>query len=59
MGRRKLTVQEIDDCFTGVVLTFKIAENGGFKKTKKKNTMMRFKAARPGPRRFPPSGMYR
>ena len=46
MGRRKLTVQEVDDCFTGVVLTFKIAENGGFKKTKKKNTMMRFVAER-------------
>ena len=42
MGRRKLTVQEIDDCFTGVVMTFKIAENGSFQKTKKKNTMLRF-----------------
>ena len=42
MGRRKLTVQDIDDCFTGVVLTFQIAEGGNFQKSKKKNTMLRF-----------------
>ena len=40
MGRRKLTKQDIDDCFTGVVLTFQKGEN--FEKSKQKNTMLRF-----------------
>ena len=40
MGRRKLTIQDIDDCFTGVVLTFK--KTGDFEKTKKQNTLFRF-----------------
>ena len=33
MGRRKLTVEELDDCFTGIVLTFKPTED--FVKEKK------------------------
>ena len=38
MGRRKLTVQDIDDCFTGVVMTFALTEN--FTKSKKQETML-------------------
>ena len=44
MGRRKLTIDELDDCFTGVVLTFKPTEN--FTKEKKKNTLLKFIAKR-------------
>ncbi len=40
LGRRKLTAQELDDAFTGIVLTFKPTEN--FTKVKKKNTLMKF-----------------
>lgn len=38
IGRRKLTMQELDEGFTGVVLTFKPTEN--FVKVKKENTLM-------------------
>ena len=40
MGRRKLTLEDLDDAFTGVVLTFKKTEN--FRKSKKKNTLFSF-----------------
>lgn len=40
MGRRKLTMEELDDSFTGVVLTFE--KTNSFVKEKKKNTMMSF-----------------
>jgi len=40
MGRRKLTMEELDDSFTGIVLTF--ARTDAFVKEKKKNTMMTF-----------------
>ncbi len=40
MGRRKLTMEELDDAFTGIVLTFKKTDS--FVKEKKKNTMMTF-----------------
>ncbi|MDE7312104.1 MAG: NHLP family bacteriocin export ABC transporter peptidase/permease/ATPase subunit [Eubacterium sp.] len=36
-GRRKLLLEELDEGFTGVVLTFQPAE--GFEKTKKENTL--------------------
>jgi len=40
MGRRKLTMEELDDAFTGIVLTF--TKTDSFVKEKKKNTMMSF-----------------
>lgn len=40
MGRRKLTIEEVDDCFTGIVLTF--AKTAGFEKMKKKRTLLGF-----------------
>ena len=40
LGRRKLSAQELDDAFTGIVLTFRPTEN--FTKVKKKNTLMKF-----------------
>jgi len=40
MGRRKLTMEELDDSFTGIVLTFEKTDS--FVKEKKKNTMMSF-----------------
>ena len=40
LGRRKLTVQDIDDCFTGVVLTLAPTEN--FVRSKEKETLFTF-----------------
>lgn len=40
MGRRKLSIEELDDAFTGIVLTFKPEKT--FKKEKKKNTLLKF-----------------
>lgn len=40
MGRRKLMYEELDDCFTGIVLTF--SKTDDFVKEKKKNTMFSF-----------------
>lgn len=40
VGRRKLTIEELDDGFTGIVLTFKITER--FEKQKKQNTFFTF-----------------
>ena len=39
-GRRKLTMSELDEGFTGIVMTFKKTKQ--FKKSKKKNTMLSF-----------------
>ena len=44
MGRRKLTVDDIDECYTGVVLTFKPTED--FIKYKKPMTLLSFVANR-------------
>lgn len=44
MGRRKITYEELDDSFTGVVLTF--AKTDAFEKEKQKNTMLSFVAQR-------------
>ena len=40
VGRRKLTMEEFDDCFTGIVLTFKKTDK--FKTQKRKNTLPDF-----------------
>lgn len=40
VGRRRVTWEELDDCFTGVVLTFE--KTPAFTRTKKKNTLFRF-----------------
>ena len=40
MGRRKLTVEDIDDCFTGVVLTFALTDD--FEKSNESETMRTF-----------------
>jgi len=40
MGRRKLTLEEIDDCFTGIVLMFEKTEN--FQKEKQKKNLLSF-----------------
>ncbi len=44
MGRRKLTKEELDDSFTGIVLTFAPTES--FTKEKKKNTLLKFVRSR-------------
>ena len=44
MGRRRITFEELDDSFTGVVLTF--AKTDSFVKEKQKNTMLSFVAQR-------------
>lgn len=44
MGRRKLTMEELDDAFTGVVLTFK--PTSSFQKEKRKNTLLGFIGSR-------------
>lgn len=40
MGRRKLTMEELDDCYTGIVLTFE--KTDAFKKEKRKSTLGAF-----------------
>ena len=40
MGRRKITAEDFDEAFTGIVLTFKTTEK--FQKEKKKGTMLSF-----------------
>ena len=40
MGRRKLTMEELDDSFTGIVLTFKTTST--FQKEKKPKTLLQF-----------------
>ena len=40
IGRRKLTIEDIDQCFSGVVLTFRKTEK--FKKSKEKKTLFGF-----------------
>lgn len=44
MGRRRLTMEELDDSFTGVVLTFELTPD--FQKEKKKNTLVKFISGR-------------
>lgn len=44
VGRRKLTAEELDEGFTGVVLTFQLTD--AFQKEKKKNTAWKLIAAR-------------
>ena len=44
MGRRRLTIEDLDDSFTGVVLTFRTTPS--FVKEKKKNTTLQFIGAR-------------
>ena len=39
-GRRKISIEELDECFTGVVLTFKKGEN--FTTSKKQNSIFDF-----------------
>ena len=46
VGRRKLTFEELDDSFTGVVMTFRKTES--FKKEKKKNRLLSFLMKRIG-----------
>lgn len=40
VGRRKLTVQDLDDCFTGVAMTFKPTES--FTKSRRRETFFSF-----------------
>ncbi len=40
VGRRKLTVEDIDNCYTGIVITFK--PTGSFEKSKKDNSLLTF-----------------
>ncbi len=44
IGRRKLTFQDIDDCFTGIVITFFPTEK--FEKTKKEGSLFSFSVGR-------------
>lgn len=44
MGRRRLTMEELDDSFTGIVLTFKTTPS--FTKEKRKNTLLKFVSTR-------------
>lgn len=44
MGRRRLTLEEVDDCFTGVTLTFRTTEK--FEKSRQQKTLMNFIAKR-------------
>ena len=44
IGRRRLTMEELDDGFTGIVLTFKLTD--AFQKEKKKRTSISFIKAR-------------
>lgn len=40
VGRRRLTMEEVDDCFTGVTLTFRTTEK--FEKSRQRRTLMNF-----------------
>lgn len=40
MGRRKLTIEEIDDCYTGITLVFSVTDQ--FEKSKRKRTLFGF-----------------
>ena len=40
MGKRKLTKEEVDECFTGVVLMFKLTD--AFEKSKRERTLLGF-----------------
>lgn len=40
MGRRKLTIEEVDDCYTGITLVFSVTDN--FEKSKRKRTLLSF-----------------
>ena len=44
VGRRRITLEELDECFTGIVLTFKLTD--AFQKEKKKRTSFAFIRAR-------------
>ena len=44
IGRRKLTIEELDEGFTGIILTFKLTD--AFQKEKKQNTAWELIAAR-------------
>jgi len=45
-GRRKLSWQDLEDCFTGIVLTFEKNEN--FKPVKRQSTLLKYTASRVG-----------
>lgn len=40
MGRRKLTIEEVDDCYTGITLVFSVTDQ--FEKSKRKRTLLGF-----------------
>lgn len=40
MGRRKLTIEEVDDCYTGITLVFSVTDE--FEKSKRKRTLFSF-----------------
>ncbi len=44
MGRRKLTLEEIDDCYTGIVLSFEPTDR--FEKLRQKRTLFAFAGSR-------------